>query len=477
MKLVLLSGGSGKRLWPLSNEARSKQFLKVLEDKNNNKVSMVQRVYNQLNSIGLGESAVIATSASQVDMLKNQLGSNVSIVVEPHRRDTFPAIALSAVFLYSEKETNLNENVAVLPVDPFVDDGFFQKFVQLDDTLNKSGADLVLMGVKPTFPSSKYGYIMPTIEKEKPYLEVSYFKEKPTEIQAEELIKSGALWNCGVFAFKLSFIIEMVKKLGLPTNYKELILEYDRFNKNSFDYEVVEKTKDIVVLPYDGYWKDLGTWNTLTEEMSSNIIGTGTICDDSENVHLINELEIPIAVLGGKNLIVAASPDGILVSDKKSSPKLKELIVEFDQRPMYEEKIWGWYKILDFVKYKPSKEVLTKKICIHSYKNLSHHYHEYRTEMWTIVKGKGELVINNELLIVSAGDVIKISPYISHSIKAIEELEIIEVQTGTNLIEEDIKNPLFEWEEIKSKIQCQVQPKDKKSNLKSEKGINLSENS
>lgn len=448
MKLVLLSGGSGKRLWPLSNDARSKQFLKVLEDKNNKRVSMVQRVYNQLKTVGLGESAVIATSASQVDMIKNQLGNNVSIVVEPERRDTFPAIALSASYLYSEVNTDLNEIVAVLPVDPYVEDAFFQKVVQLEEALKQSDADLALMGVTPTFPSSKYGYIVPTKENGKPFLEVSHFKEKPTEAQAQELIINGALWNCGVFAFKLSFIIDMIENLGLPTNYKELRNQYENFNKNSFDYEVVEKAKGIVALPYDGYWKDLGTWNTLTEEMSTNIMGIGTISEDSKNVHLINELEIPVAVLGGKDIIVAASPDGILVSDKQASPKLKELITDFNQRPMYEERIWGWYKILDFAKYNKEKEVITRKICIHEGKSLSYHYHEYRTEVWTIVQGSGELIINNEIKTINVGDVIEISPFMRHAVRAIDELEIIEVQRGTNIIMEDIKEPIFNWEEI-----------------------------
>ncbi|WP_312093690.1 sugar phosphate nucleotidyltransferase [Niallia sp.] len=448
MRLVLLSGGSGKRLWPLSNDARSKQFLKVLEDEKKQQVSMVQRVYNQLEAVGLGKSSIIATSASQVDMIKNQIGNKVSIVVEPDRRDTFPAIALSASYLFSECNTDLEEVIGVLPVDPYVENDFFQKVVELEEALNQSKADLALMGVNPTFPSSKYGYIVPNEFKENAYLKVSHFKEKPSQEEARKLIEDGALWNCGVFAFKLSFIIKMIENLGLSTQYKKLIQQYDNFNKNSFDYEVVEKAREIIMLQYEGYWKDLGTWNTLTEEMSKNIMGIGTISEDCDNVHLINELEIPIAVLGGKDLIVAASPDGILVSDKESSPKLKELIVDFDQRPMYEERIWGWYKVLDFVKYNKDKEVLTKKICIQTGKNLSHHYHEYRTEVWTVVKGMGELIINNDSRIIMAGDVIEISPYISHAVRAIEELEIIEVQRGTNIIEEDIKEPIFSWDDI-----------------------------
>lgn len=443
MKLVLLSGGSGKRLWPLSNDARSKQFLKVLADENNNQVSMVQRVYSQIEKVGLGASTVIATSASQVDILRNQLGSEVSIVVEPERRDTFPAIALSASYLYSECNTKLDEVVAILPVDPYVDDAFFETVAQLKEVISNSDADLALIGVKPTFPSSKYGYIVPKEEEKSAYKRVKNFKEKPSEAQAQALIEKGALWNCGVFAFRLSFLINVINSLGLPTNYSDLLSQYKQFNKNSFDYEIVEKAKDIVVLPYDGYWKDLGTWNTLTEEIASNILGLGTISKDSKDVHLVNELEIPVVVLGAKNLIVAASPDGILVSDKNASPKLKELIQNFDNRPMYEECIWGWYKVLDFSKSTNGLEVLTKKVCIKEGKSLSYIYHEYKSGIWTVLKGKGEVIINNNIRDIGAGDVIEVLPYVKHSIRSLEELEIIEVQRGHNNIEDGINEPIL----------------------------------
>lgn len=290
MKLVLLSGGSGKRLWPLSNDARSKQFLKVLENKNGELQSMVQRVWEQLGNVGLADSAVIATSKSQVDMIQSQLGQDVPIIIEPMRRDTFPAIALASVYLYSVEGIRLDEVVAVLPVDPYVEDRFFQRVKELEKTVLESDADLALIGVEPTYPSAKYGYIVPTsTSSESDYLRVSHFTEKPNEEKAAELIKQGALWNCGVFAFRLDYMISLLEAKGLPIQYEELLKQYERLPKISFDYEVVEKTKHIVVLPYDGYWKDLGTWNTLTEEMATEQIGKGIIAD-SENTHLINEL-------------------------------------------------------------------------------------------------------------------------------------------------------------------------------------------
>lgn len=450
MKTILLSGGSGKRLWPLSNDARSKQFLKVLEDNNNNLQSMVQRVWNQLEKVGLSESAVIATSKSQVDMIHSQLDGKAKLIEEPSRRDTFPAIALAASYLYSEQKTGLDEVISVLPVDPYVENRFFNRVKDLEKVVLDSNADIALIGVTPTYPSSKYGYIVPVInEIGNEYSPVSCFTEKPTESDATQLIKQDALWNCGVFAFKLGYIISILEKKGLPIKYFELMKQYEQLPKISFDYEVVEKTENIVVLPYDGYWKDLGTWNTLTEEMAASKIGRGIISSDSNNVHLINELDIPVTVLGASNIVVAASPDGILVSDKQASPRIKELVGEFNNRPMYEERRWGWYRVLDYTKFEEDKEVLTKRICIATGKNLSYQLHDYRDEVWTIIKGEGEFILNDELRVVKPGDVLKIKAGDKHAIKATTELELIEVQTGPQLIEEDIVRLFMTWEEIK----------------------------
>ncbi len=180
MKLILLSGGSGKRLWPLSNDSRSKQFLKVLKNENDEMQSMVQRVWGQLTSLGIENDAVIATSKSQVDMINSQLGNDVPIIIEPERRDTFPAIALAASYLYSKEHVDLDEVVGVLPVDPYVENSFFERLLDLEKALNSSNADLGLMGVTPTYPSEKYGYIVPDIEEStQELIQVSHFKEKP----------------------------------------------------------------------------------------------------------------------------------------------------------------------------------------------------------------------------------------------------------------------------------------------------------
>ncbi|RYM05006.1 cupin domain-containing protein [Sporolactobacillus sp. THM7-7] len=451
MRLVLLSGGSGKRLWPLSNDARSKQFLRVLENDQKQLSSMVQRVFGQLREVGLAASTVIATGKGQVEMLEDQLGKDVPLIVEPERRDTFPAIALAASYLYSLTDVRLDDVVAVLPVDPYVDTGFFKRIQDLEKLVKESGADLALMGVKPTYPSEKYGYIVPEKGEKKDYITVDHFTEKPEEKLARKLIGDSALWNCGVFAFRLDYIISRLEALGLPLNYEELSHQFGKLPKISFDYAVVEKAKNIVALPYDGFWKDLGTWNTLTEEMATRQIGKGIISSDSKNTHLINELDLPVTVLGVSNAVVAVSPDGILVADKEESPRVKEVMKGFDQRPMYEERHWGWYRVLDYTGHmETGDEVLTKKVKIKSGENISYHCHSMRQEVWTIIKGHGLFARDGAIEPIRSGDVLKIPKETMHAIKAEDELELIEVQTGTQLIEEDIKRTYIKWEDIEA---------------------------
>ena len=446
MKIILLSGGSGTRLWPLSNDSRAKQFLKVLRNTETGQMeSMVQRVYRQLSTVVDPADMIVATNAAQVDILRNQLGS-IPIVTEPERRDTFPAIALACSYLWTELGIEKNEIVGIVSVDTFVDVAFYQKVRELENLVKTTNAEVALLGIKPTYPSSKYGYLIPKENHE--YMRVASFIEKPTEKFAEELIELGSYWNSGVFAFSLQMIYDKLKEKALPSQYNELKHSFSTLSKNSFDYEIVEHLNDIVALTYDGYWKDLGTWNTLTEEMSQRIIGNGGISDDCVNTHIVNELELPVKVLGISNAVVAVSADGILVSDKPSSSKMKDMLHEgLFSRPMYEERRWGWYRVLDYTK-KEEKEILTKKLFIEAEKNLSYQFHQHRSEIWTIVSGEAIFILNGERRKVMAGDVLQIPVCSKHTLRAIQDTEIIEVQMGEPLIEEDIIRLEYKWEAI-----------------------------
>ncbi|RXZ81465.1 cupin domain-containing protein [Paenibacillaceae bacterium] len=452
MRLVLLSGGSGKRLWPLSNDSRSKQFLKMLQRPDGQAESMVQRVWRQIAAAGLATRAYVATSKAQTEMLWSQLGNDVPLIIEPQRRDTFPAIALAAAYLYAMEGASLNETIVVMPVDPYVEEPFFHNLLQLGQVLEEAEADIALVGVEPTSPSDKYGYIVPDLQLPSQnglaYQMVARFQEKPREEEAAVLIEQAALWNCGVFAFKLDYLINLLMEMGLPIQYEELVKQYARLPKNSFDYEVVERARRVAVMPYSGQWNDLGTWNTLTTMMKDPVIGRGILSGNSQDSHLINELDIPIVVMGLSNIIVAAGPDGILVSDKAASTGIKQAIGQFEDRPMFEERRWGYYRVIDYVKYAAGNEVLTKRICIRKGRNLSYQYHEKRSEVWTIVAGSGEAIINERLQRVAPGDVLLIEKGCRHSVRADEDLEIIEVQTGSELVEEDIIRSYMDWNEM-----------------------------
>lgn len=437
MNIILLSGGSGKRLWPLSNEVRSKQFLKLLSHGKDGRESMVQRVYRQITE-ALGETnIVVATSASQKASIRMQLQKKVDIVVEPERRNTFPAIVLAAAYLTSEKHIDPEETVIVLPVDPYVDLAYFECFRQMDAAVQTGHADMVLMGITPSYPSAKYGYIL--CEQENGCPKVVGFKEKPDEQTAEKLIAEGALWNAGVFACKLGYLQQITKEYLGRDDFQTVLSNYRKLKRDSFDYEVVEKTDSLGVVTYDGQWKDIGTWNTLTEVMDEHAIGDVVMDEHCENTHVINELSIPVVAVGTKNLVIAASPDGILVSDKQKSSYLKPYVENLDSRPRYEESIWGDYKVLDYTQYQDEKKSLTKQMKVEAGHYLDYCCHHYRDEAWVVVNGKGFLILDGMTSIARAGDVFHFHAGDKHGLKAITDMHIVEVQMGQELSEEDVE--------------------------------------
>ena len=443
MNVILLSGGSGKRLWPLSNEVRSKQFLKILKREDGSSESMIQRMYRMIHEVDADSKVTIATSLNQVDSIRVQVGEEVGISIEPCRRDTFPAIALATAYLHDVQGVPEDDVVVVCPVDPYVERPYFEMLYKLQKQVEQNEANLVLMGIEPTYPSEKYGYIIPTDEGS--VSKVATFKEKPDRKTAEEYISQGALWNAGVFAYKLSYVLEKAKEEYGSSDYKELYDNYENLKKISFDYAVVEKESNIQVVRFSGAWKDLGTWNTLTEAMSEPVSGNA-VASDCENTHVINELQIPLVALGVNNVAIAATPDGILVTDKNSSDKLKDFVV--DQRPMYEKRFWGEYKVLDYCVQENGENSLTKHLCISPGKHISYQTHKHRTEMWTVIEGSGKIIIEGEIKPIGRGDTACITPGKKHAIKADTELHVIEIQIGEELTEEDIDRLEFDWEGI-----------------------------
>ena len=426
MNIILLSGGSGKRLWPLSNDVRSKQFIKIFKKEDGLYESMVQRVYRQIKAVDTDASVVVATSKSQVSSIHNQLGDDVGICVEPCRRDTFPAIALACSYLKDVQKIDINEPVVVCPVDPYVEDDYFKALQDLSTEAVNSSSNLVLMGIEPTYPSEKYGYIIPS-DKEK-VSKVLSFKEKPTKEVAEEYIKKGALWNGGVFAFKLKYVLEKAHELIDFTDYDDLFSKYDSLTKISFDYAVVEHEKEIEVIRFKGMWKDLGTWNTLTEAMEENIVGKGELNDTCKNVHIINEMDTPILAMGLHDVVISASPEGILVSDKEQSSYIKPFVDKYEQQVMFAEKSWGSFNVLNI-----DDKSMTIKVTLNKGHRMNYHSHEHRNEVWVVTSGTGTTIIDGMKQNVSAGDVITMAKGVRHTIIANTELKLIEIQLGTDI--------------------------------------------
>lgn len=446
MQLILLSGGSGKRLWPLSNDARSKQFLPLLASPDGGMESMIQRVVRQIRETQLTNNITFATNAVQRDSIINQLGEDVSVVTEPERRDTFPAIALAASYLAKEKKCNNDEIVVVMPCDVYTESRYFATIGKMVETVKNNVADLVLMGIAPTYPSEKFGYVVPKeAETSEEVKIVERFTEKPNEEKAKELLAQGACWNGGVFAFRLGYMMDIVDQYIKADTFQETHKRYTEFPKISFDYEVAEKAQSVAVVPFAGEWKDLGTWNALCEELPSTHIGNVMMGDNNENTHAVNELGIPVFCNGLKDVIVAASPDGIMVCDKQDSEKIKDYANKLITRPMYEERRWGTYCVLDNAKYEGGTRSLTKSIHLNAGKHISYQLHRHRSETWTCVDGEGIFVLDGERRLVKRGDVMNIPLGHHHAIKAITDLTFIEVQIGNPLVEEDIERFEFKW--------------------------------
>ena len=408
---------------------------------------MVQRVFDKIGCIPADVDVTIATSVNQEVSIRSQLKGDYSLVLEPERRDTAPAIMLAAAYLAYDREMDLQDPVVVMPIDSYADQEYYDKAMELARVVECDGG-LALLGVTPTYPSEKYGYIVPGGKRSaNGVFPVEEFREKPDEETARSLIARGALWNCGVFAFSLGYLTSVLEKYNPSKSYQAVLENYSDLPKNSFDYEVVEKADKILVVPYKGAWKDLGTGNTLTEEMRDPVQGRA-VASAVSNVHIINETGLPMVVAGLRDAVVVATHDGILACSKEASTGIKKLVEAVgESRPMYEKRRWGEYRVIDSRVYGNGRSALTKELVVAPGKQLSYQRHAHRSEVWTIVSGEGEIVLDGHVTPVVPGAVLDIRPMQMHAIRAFSDLHIIEVQLGSPLIEEDIERFGNYWRE------------------------------
>ncbi len=407
---------------------------------------MIQRVCRQLDEAGLLSATTIVTNQSQVEITRNHIGEHIPIVIEPCKRGTFMAVCSAASYLHTKLSVAVDETICVLPVDSFVESELFAMLHRLPRLLAESGTELALIGVKPSHPSTQYGYIVPQVQvpNQNDYYQVTRFIEKPGEELAAELISEHALWNCGIFAFSMRFMLACMIKRGLPVAFDALLEQYEDYPEQSFDVEVTQKTPQCIVLPYDHIWNDLGDWSVLPSVLEQAVTGNGYVSSDSRNTHIINENEIPIYVIGLSNTIVAASPDGILVADKKKSNQIKRLYQE-TRKPMYEEKRWGTLRVLDDSSANQASTI--RKVEFMPGKYTSYHRHVNRKEVWTVLAGDGEFICNGVKQDIQPGDVLQIPSGVDHAVRASSMLQIIEIRIGEELIEDESIRAAMNWED------------------------------
>ena len=411
MKIILLSGGAGKRLWPLSSSNRAKQYLPVLEKPAGGLESMLQRVWRQLGAANLQRDTRIATCRQQAEQLLGQAGCGAPLIIEPEQRDSFPAAALAAAYLYAIAGAALSETVVLVPVDAYVEDSFFEFIKGLPKLLRESKAELLMVGISPDCPNGQSSYIIPQHgggQQPGQGFKVSSFKERPFEEEARKLIREGALWNSGIYAFRLNFMISMLMERGLPVHYDELYKQYLKLPKTSFEHEVVQAAGSRAAVHYEGSWKDLGSWKALSEEIAVARLDGQTQAEESRQNRLVNELGIPITVVGLDNIIVAASQDGILVANADSDTLISAKLQTMNEKPKYEEWRWGHSRIVDSAVLPTGQQAVTKRVFVAEGQNMSYQLHFRRSEVWTIIAGEGVLLLDDVCRHVSAGDVVQI---------------------------------------------------------------------
>ena len=372
--------------------------------------------------LGIGDmlDAVIAHFPEHEAEEKEDERPRVAIVGKPNVGKS------SIINKLTGKQRVIVSDVAGTTRDAYVEDDYFEALKALSEQAAKSEANLVLMGIEPTYPSEKYGYIIP--KNSSAVSDVATFKEKPDAETAEAYIAQGALWNGGVFAYKLRYVLDKAHELIDFTDYKDLFDKYAELNKISFDYAVVEKEPKIQVMRFAGQWKDLGTWNTLTEAMGEPSVGKAMMNDTCTNVHVVNELNVPVLAMGLHDVVISASPEGILVSDKEQSSYIKPYVDKIDQQIMFAEKSWGSFRVLDV-----EDESLTIKVTLNPGHSMNYHSHMNRDEVWVVISGTGRTVVDGAERPVHVGDVVRMQAGCRHTVLADSELQLIEVQLGKEI--------------------------------------------
>ncbi|GAB3520289.1 mannose-1-phosphate guanylyltransferase/mannose-6-phosphate isomerase [Photobacterium alginatilyticum] len=456
---VIMAGGSGSRLWPLSRQLFPKQFLSL-----NGEHSMLQTTVQRLSGISHAPAMVICNEEYRFIAAEHlRLGGfdHSGIILEPVGRNTAPAIALAALQALKNAEQGEDPILLVLAADHLIENNqAFQSSVQNAIPFAQSG-QLVTFGIVPTAPETGYGYIKADASEDDAFV-VNKFVEKPDLCTAQGYLESGNYyWNSGMFMFKASRYIEELKKhrsdilraceksMAATAPDMDFIrvdkTEFEACPDDSIDYAVMENTDSAMVVPMDAGWSDVGSWSALWEvsnkDANQNATKGDVITVDSSNSYIHGENKL-IATVGIDNLVIVETKDAVLVAAKDKVQDVKSVVMQLKEANRVEHKLhrevyrpWGKYDSIDF-----GKRDQVKRITVKPGEKLSIQMHHHRSEHWIVVSGTAKVTIGEKTILVTEDE----STYIPlGTIHALENpgkipLEMIEVQTGSYLGEDDI---------------------------------------
>ena len=448
---IILAGGSGSRLWPLSRELYPKQLLKLNSEK-----SLLERTFERLMSIMDIDNIIAVTNAKHFSDVKMQLkeySNDVRILTEPIAKNTAPAIAISTKFLL---DCGMDDVIVVVPSDHLIQDTEnFAKTIEKAQKLAKEGY-IVTLGVKPTNASTGFGYIKASAPIEEGY-KVECFKEKPDQNKATEYFKSNEYsWNSGIFIFKASTLMNTMKECAKEIyeitqkfNFKAQedidYMTFDKYPSISFDYAIMEHAKNIAMVEMNCDWNDLGSWDAVYESNKKDSHGNvkiGNVIEQNCKNSMLYSSERLLAGVGLENVVIVETPDAILACNKDDTQGVKQIFEKLKETKNDTHRIhttvyrpWGYYTVLNH-----GEGYLTKMICVSRKGQLSLQSHNYRSEHWVVLSGIARVTLEDKVFMLKAGSSIDIPVKAIHSLANPydNELKIIEIQKGDKLVEEDI---------------------------------------
>lgn len=443
---VILAGGSGSRLWPLSRELYPKQLLTLNADK-----SLLQTTFERLNNFIPAQNIISVTNSkhhSNIKMQLSKLSEDTVILAEPISKNTAPAIALSVKYVVENYGSD--EIILVVPSDLQINDvEKFTQTIKISEHFANEGF-IVTFGIKPNYPETGYGYICAENEK------VVSFVEKPNRQTAEKYIQNGNyFWNSGIFMFKASTIIKEFKKYcpeidsvikNIDFSEKSIsFTEFDKMPNISIDYAIMEKSSNIVMVELKSDWKDLGSWKSIYEispKDENNNVFVGHVLDKGSKNSLVYSSSKLVATIGLEDTVIVETEDAILACKKDKTDEVKQVYETLKQQHDGTQKVhktvyrpWGFYTVIA-----EGKGFQTKIIHVNPGQKLSVQSHNYRSEHWVVLSGMAKVVLEGKDRILSPGHSIDIAVKAIHSLQNPfeEDLEIIEIQKGDILSEDDI---------------------------------------